>query len=217
MANQYELVLFDLDGTLTDSGPGIMNSVQYALKKVGKEVEHVEDLKCFVGPPLAQQFAKFCGISEEEGHRMVELYREYYEPKGMLENMVYEGIPEVLSALQEAGVRLAVATSKPEKYARRIAEHFGIASYFEFIGGANMDGSRTKKSEVIEYVLEVCNVQERQKVLMIGDRKHDVLGARSCGLSALGVLYGYGDREELEQAGAEWIVDTPAQILKQIL
>lgn len=148
---------------------------------------------------------------------MVELYREYYEPKGMLENMVYEGIPEVLSALQEAGVRLAVATSKPEKYARRIAEHFGIASYFEFIGGANMDGSRTKKSEVIEYVLEVCNVQERQKVLMIGDRKHDVLGARSCGLSALGVLYGYGDREELEQAGAEWIVDTPAQILKQIL
>ena len=145
MAYQYELVLFDLDGTLTDSGLGIMNSVQYALKKIGRGVENLEELKCFVGPPLAQQFAKFCGFSDEKGHQMVEFYREYYEGKGMLENAVYDGIPEVLEQLKNAGIRLAVATSKPEKYARKIAEHFKIAPYFEFIGGANMDGSRTKK------------------------------------------------------------------------
>ena len=121
MAYQYELVLFDLDGTLTDSGLGIMNSVQYALKKIGRGVENLEELKCFVGPPLAQQFAKFCGFSDEKGHQMVEFYREYYEGKGMLENAVYDGIPEVLEQLKNAGIRLAVATSKPEKYARKIA------------------------------------------------------------------------------------------------
>ena len=175
MAYQYELVLFDLDGTLTDSGLGIMNSVQYALKKIGRGVENLEELKCFVGPPLAQG-------------------------KGMLENAVYDGIPEVLEQLKNAGIRLAVATSKPEKYARKITEHFKIAPYFEFIGGANMDGSRTKKAEVIEYVLKNCKVEDRQSVLMVGDREHDILGAKACKVSALGVLYGYGDRAELEDA-----------------
>ena len=181
MAYQYELVLFDLDGTLTDSGLGIMNSVQYALKKIGRGVENLEELKCFVGPPLAQQFAKFCGFSDEKGHQMVEFYREYYEGKGMLENAVYDGIPEVLEQLKNAGIRLAVATSKPEKYARKIAEHFKIAPYFEFI------------------------------------REHDILGAKACKVSALGVLYGYGDRAELEDAGADWIVSTPAKITEKIL
>ncbi len=189
MAYQYELVLFDLDGTLTDSGLGIMNSVQYALKKIGRGVENLEELKCFVGPPLAQQF----------------------------ENAVYDGIPEVLEQLKNAGIRLAVATSKPEKYARKIAEHFKIAPYFEFIGGANMDGSRTKKAEVIEYVLKNCKVEDRQSVLMVGDREHDILGAKACKVSALGVLYGYGDRAELEDAGADWIVSTPAKITEKIL
>ena len=217
MAYQYELVLFDLDGTLTDSGLGIMNSVQYALKKIGRGVENLEELKCFVGPPLAQQFAKFCGFSDEKGHQMVEFYREYYEGKGMLENAVYDGIPEVLEQLKNAGIRLAVATSKPEKYARKIAEHFKIETYFEFIGGANMDGSRTKKEEVIEYVLKNCKVEDRQSVLMVGDREHDILGAKACKVSALGVLYGYGDRAELEDAGADWIVSTPAKITEKIL
>ena len=206
MAYQYELVLFDLDGTLTDSGLGIMNSVQYALKKIGRGVENLEELKCFVGPPLAQQFAKFCGFSDE-----------YNEGKGMLENAVYDGIPEGLEQLKNAGIRLAVATSKPEKYARKIAEHFKIAPYFEFIGGANMDGSRTKKAEVIEYVLKNCKVEDRQSVLMVGDREHDILGAKACKVSALGVLYGYGDRAELEDAGADWIVSTPAKITEKIL
>lgn len=217
MRYQYEMVLFDLDGTLTDSGPGIVNSVQYALKQVGRGVENLEELTCFVGPPLAEQFAKFCGISDEQGHQMVELYREYYEEKGMLENSVYDGIPEALEQLKNAGIRLAVATSKPEKYARKIIEHFKIASYFEFIGGANMDGSRTKKAEVIEYVLKSCHVEDRQTVLMVGDREHDILGARECHISALGVLYGYGDRTELENAGADWIVDMPLRIAEKIL
>ena len=179
--------------------------------------ENLEELKCFVGPPLAQQFAKFCGFSDEKGHQMVEFYREYYEGKGMLENAVYDGIPEVLEQLKNAGIRLAVATSKPEKYARKIAEHFKIAPYFEFIGGANMDGSRTKKAEVIEYVLKNCKVEDRQSVLMVGDREHDILGAKACKVSALGVLYGYGDRAELEDAGADWIVSTPAKITEKIL
>ena len=187
MAYQYELVLFDLDGTLTDSGLGIMNSVQYALKKNRQGRRKIwKSLNASWDRRLHSSFAKFCGFSDEKGHQMVEFYREYYEEKGMLENSVYDGIPEVLEQLKNAGIRLAVATSKPEKYARKIAEHFKIAPYFEFIGGANMDGSRTKKAEVIEYVLKNCKVEDRQSVLMVGDREHDILGAKACKVSALG-------------------------------
>lgn len=214
---EIKTVLFDLDGTLTDSGPGIMNSVQYALKKYNMEVPDLSKLRCFIGPPLAPQFQKFCQFSREESFQAVEYYREYYTEKGIYENEIYEGVPKLLEDLKKAGMRVAMATSKPEKYAKMIAEHFQLARYFDFIGGSLMDGGRTDKSEVIEYVLEECGVTKRDTVLMIGDRDYDIIGAKAAKIHAMGVLYGYGTRTELENAGAEMLVSNPHEVKKYIL
>lgn len=214
---EIKTVLFDLDGTLTDSGPGIIAGVQYALKKYGMEVDDISSLRCFIGPPLKEQFMKFCGFSEEEGARAVEHYREYYRDRGIFENEVYEGVPELLRELKDAGLTVIMATSKPETFAVTIAEHFEISRYFDFIGGSLMDGRRTKKSEVIEYVLEGAGVTDRSTVLMIGDRDYDILGAKEAGVHSMGVLYGYGPREELEAAGADFLVERPEDALAYIL
>lgn len=208
-----DTILFDLDGTLTDSGTGIINGVEYALKKIGMRVDNKESLRCFIGPPLQEKFCEFCRISMKEAGKMVEFYREYYTGKGIFENSVYSGIPELLQYLQEQGVKLAIATSKPEKFARIIAKHFDIERYFDFIGGARMDGTRTKKSEVIEYVLEECRFVDRENIWMVGDREHDILGAKTTGLFSVGVLYGYGDRKELEIAGANKIIKSPGELV----
>lgn len=213
---RIETVLFDLDGTLTDSGPGIINSVQYALKQYGMEVEDLSSLRCFIGPPLHEQFQRFCGFTEGESKRAVDRYREYYSVTGLFENEVYEGIPELLEALKKEGIQVAMATSKPEKFAIQIADHFKLTPYFDFIGGSLMDGQRTKKSEVIEYVLKSCQIQDRDTVLMIGDREHDIIGAREAKIRSAGVLYGYGTAEELKRAGADYIVKAPADILDMI-
>ena len=205
-------ILFDLDGTLTDSGPGIMNSVQHALKKYGMEVENIDRLRGFVGPPLAKQFQEFCGFSEEESLNAVQHFREYYVDKGIFENRVYEGIPEVLKKLKEAGYQLAVATSKPEHLAHIVMEHFHLNDYFDFIGGSYMDLTRTKKEEVIEYVLKECKVKDRDSVLMVGDTSYDMIGAKLSGVHSMGVEYGYGKKEELIDAGAELIANTPEEI-----
>lgn len=205
------VILFDLDGTLTDSAPGIINSIRYALEKHGLDVPEENELRKFVGPPLKEQFQKVFGLSDAEGEEMVASYREYYSTKGIYENRVYEGIPEMLSRLRKAGVRLMMATSKPEKYARIIAEHFRFAEYFEYMGGACMDGTRTDKYAVIEYVLDTCKVTDRDHVVMVGDRSHDMVGAKRAGIHSLGVLYGYGSREELEESGAELFAETPEE------
>ncbi len=210
---EIRTVLFDLDGTLTDSGPGIMNSVQYALRQYGMEVDDLSKLRCFIGPPLHKQFQEFCNFTEEESKRAVDRYREYYSVTGLFENEVYEGIPEVLAEMKKAGLKVAMATSKPETFAKQIADHFNLTPYFDFIGGSLMDGARTKKSEVIEYVLEACQVKERNTVLMIGDREHDIIGAKEAKVRCVGVLYGYGTKEELKEAGADYIALNPADIL----
>ena len=212
----YKTAIFDLDGTITDSGPGIMNAIRYAVKKRGLSDVPEEVLRSFIGPPLKEQFRSVFGLSDEEGTIMVTTYREYYGEKGIFENRVYDGVPEVFQKLQEAGVRILMATSKPEKYAKQIAEHFGFAKYFDFIGGACMDGSRTDKHDVIEYVIDSCKVC-RENTVMIGDRRHDMIGASKAGIRNIGVLYGYGSREELEEAGAERIAVTPGDIVKFIL
>lgn len=205
-------ILFDLDGTLTDSGEGIMNAVRYTLERYEKEATE-EELRSFIGPPLQTQFEQFLKVSEEEGKRAVSIYREYYTKRGIYENKVYPGIPDVLKQLKQAGFRLCIATSKPEKFAVQIAEHFNFAQYFDRIGGALMDGNRTKKREVIEYVLTEKQIgDQREGILMVGDRKHDICGAKQTGLRSMGVLYGYGSQEELETAGADWIVETPEDI-----
>lgn len=208
---RYQTVLLDLDGTVTDSGPGIMGGVRYALEKHGMNVPGKEQLQTFIGPPLKEQFRDFCGITDDEASEMVASYREYYGARGIFENRVYDGVVPLLKRLKNAGITVAMATSKPEKYAVQIAEHFEFAGYFDFIGGALMDGTRTEKSEVIEYVLASCGVDDRSTVIMVGDRRYDIEGARRAGLHSMGVLYGYGSREELESAGPDYIVETPAE------
>ena len=213
---KYKIAIFDLDGTITDSGPGIINSIRYALEKYGLPVPEEKVLRTFIGPPLKEQFQAVCGLNEEESARMVEAYREYYTEKGIFENSVYSGVPEMLEQMKEAGVRILMATAKPEKFAKQIADHFGFSRYFDFIGGACMDGRRTDKNEVIEYVIDTCKV-DRQNAVMIGDRRHDIIGASKSGIHSIGVLYGYGSREELEKAGAEMIAVTPDDIVRFIL
>lgn len=203
----YKTILFDLDGTLTDSGLGITNSASYALKKYGIDVSDRKELNRFVGPPLTESFGRYYGIPSEKYPEILGYYREYYTDRGIFENEVYSGIPELLEKLKRDGKRLIVATSKPEIFAVQILEHFGIAKYFDFIGGAEMNESRTKKDEVIRYAIDACRITELSDVVMVGDREYDIIGAKLIGLDSVGVLYGYGSREELEKAGATFIAE----------
>ena len=214
---RFTHIFFDLDGTLTDPGVGITNSVAYALERYGIHVADRRDLYPFIGPPLVDSFKQFYGFSPADARAAVDVYREYFADRGIFENEIYPGIPELLARLRGAGLKLVMATSKPEGFAVRIAEHFGIAQYFDCIAGAAMDETRTAKWEVIEYALERCGVADRSAVLMVGDREHDVLGAARCGLACLGVLYGYGSREELEGAGACAVVPTVEAVGDYIL
>lgn len=209
---RYQTVFFDLDGTLTDPGVGITNSAAYALEKFGIHVADRAALYPFIGPPLQESFIRFYDFSPEKAKLAVEYYREYYKTQGIFENLLYDGIAELLSRLEDAGRALAVATSKPEVFARQILEHFEIAPYFTAIVGGNLDGSRTKKDEVLAYALRSCNVTDPRTAVMVGDREYDILGAGKNGVDSVGVLYGYGSREELEQAGATRIAGTVAEI-----
>lgn len=206
-----QYLLFDLDGTLTDPMVGITSSVQYALEKFGIHVRYLKELIPFIGPPLAESFQKFYGFSKEDAEKAIQYYREYYAPKGIFENEVYEGIPEMLAHLTEAGFTLLVATSKPTVFARKVLKHFGMEDYFSFVGGSELDGSRTKKAEVISYILKTCGI-EAKEAIMIGDRRHDIEGGKACGLESVGVLYGYGTDQELTEAGADHIIRTVAEL-----
>ena len=209
---KYETVLFDLDGTLTDPAIGITNAIIYALKKYGIEVSERSELFKFIGPPLAESFERYYGFSTEQARTAVEYFREYYRDGGLFENQVYPGVAELLLQLKEANKTLIVATSKPEAFARQILEHFDLAKYFTYIAGSNMDGTRVKKREVIEYALAACQITDLQRAVMIGDREHDVIGAKQAGIAVVGVLFGYGSRSELEKAGADYIVEAVEDI-----
>ncbi len=204
----YHTILFDLDGTLTDSGPGITNSVAYALKKWNIEEKDINVLRKFVGPPLDASFAKYYGFSKEKCVQAIQYYREYYLTKGIYENQVYDGMEELLKWLRDTGRRAIVATSKPEPSAIHVLEYFHIDSYFDIIAGATMDGSRVEKSDVIRYALDRAGIRDLSGVVMVGDRENDIQGAKANGLDSIGVLYGYGSREELEEAGAMQIAET---------
>lgn len=214
---KYKHILFDLDGTLTDSAEGITKSVEYALGKFGVKVSTLSELRRFVGPPLVDAFMNFYGFSEEDAKAATEYYRERFRVKGIFENSVYGGIPEVLESLKSAGLDLIVATSKPEEFAKRIVAHFDIEKYFSLIAGATFDGKLSAKADVIEYALNRAGITDKSSVIMIGDRHHDIDGARAVGLDSIGVLYGYGDREELSAAGATYIAETVGDIEKIIL
>lgn len=213
----YQYILFDLDGTLTDPGLGITNSVMYALNKFSIEVTDRTSLYKFIGPPLRDSFETFYGFSKEESELAVTYYREYFSVHGLYENEVYDGIEKLLMELKKSNKSLIVATSKPEEFAIKILKHFHLEQYFDFIAGATMDGSRDKKADVISYALNSCNISDFSSTIMIGDRKHDILGANQVGLDSIGVLFGYGNYEELNAAGATYIAENTSDILEFIL
>ncbi|NTV90693.1 MAG: HAD family hydrolase [Clostridiales bacterium] len=217
MKMKYDYVLFDLDGTLTDSAEGIINALRYSLDKMGLVAGNREELNRFIGPPLWETFEKYYGLSKEKADDAVKIFREYYSEKGWSENSVYNGIEEMLKTLRANGLKLVVATSKSELYAGKILEHFGISGYFEFIAGSSHDGTRVKKEEVIGYAIESCGIIDLERVIMVGDRENDIIGARYNGVRSIGVLFGYGSLEELEMAGADYIAKTPADIGRIIL
>lgn len=214
---KYQTILFDLDGTLTDPGIGITNSFMYALEKYNIKVKDRSELYPLIGPPLPVSFSEHFGFDEQKCKEAIAYYREYYREKGLFENEVYKGIEGVLQRLQDAGCQLAVATSKPEHFAKQILEYFHLADYFTVIAGSNMDESRAEKAEVIQYCLEQLGVNDKSQVLMIGDRKYDVIGGHACDLKVMGVLFGYGNEKEFIEAGADYIVPTVNAIAEFVL
>ena len=213
----YSTVFFDLDGTLVDSGEGVCNSVEYALKKFGIEVENKNSLSCFIGPPLTVSFKTFYGFDDENADRGVAYYREYYKDKGIFEGYVYDGIEETLKRLKASGKRVMVATSKPEEFAKRVLEKFGIAKYFDFIAGATMDEkTRANKIEIMQYAFDSCGASPSDTI-MVGDRLFDIEGAKHFGMECIAVLYGYGSKEEFEKYEAEYIVETAEDVANLIL
>lgn len=214
----FDFVLFDLDGTLTDSGPGILNCLEYALEDQGIEYPEREVMRSFLGPPLAVTFREHFGMNDFQITQALVKYRERYHDVGLFENSVYDGIPELLAQLHTAEIPMATATSKPEYSATRILEHFELDQYFEFIGAAALDGSRDSKTLVIEHTLASIRAHpSTHSMIMIGDRFHDVHGAKDHGIDTIGVLWGYGDESELREAGAQHIAANPQQLASILL
>lgn len=210
----YKVILFDLDGTLTESGEGITKSVQYALEKLGQPEPDLKKLEVFVGPPLLQQFMKYAGLDEETAVKAVEYYRERYTDIGIFENEVYPGVEDMLDKLRGKGYILAVASSKPERFVKKVLDHFDLTKYFQEIVGSEMNGGRTSKADVIEEALDRLHMADhRDQVVMVGDKEHDVFGARKAGLQCLAVSYGYGSEEELKNANPLKIVDSAQEVL----
>jgi len=209
-------ILFDLDGTLTDPMIGITRSVQYALRAYGIKEPDLTKLCPFIGPPLKDSFMKYYGFPEAQAQEAIGKYREYFSAGGIFENQVYDGIPELLEELKACGKILLVATSKPEPFALQILEHFHLLSSFHGVYGASMDEKRVKKGEVIAYALEREGIEDTWSAVMVGDREHDITGARENHMEAIGVLFGYGSREELESAGAGFLAASVEE-LKHLL
>lgn len=209
----WNTVLFDLDGTLSDSAPGITRCVQYALEKEFGIIRKPEELIEFVGPPLKEQFMLYTGCNDEMGERAVARYRERYRPVGIFENSLYPGIPELLLQLKNEGFRIALSSSKPEEFCHQILETFEIAQYFDVVCGSDMEGRHTDKAEIVEEVLHRLGMENRrEEVVLVGDRKYDIIGARQRGVGTIGVSYGYGSREELELEWPDCIVDTVTEL-----
>lgn len=212
--SNYQYCFWDLDGTLTDSAPGITHSVRYAMEQMSKPLAPDHDLRCFIGPPLLYSFENFLGLSPADSQRAVDLYRVCYRAGAMLECNVYDGVREVLAELNRRGIVCVLATCKPHEFANRIIEHFDLAKYFAYVSGPEMDGTRNEKHEVIEYAMKKLGISSPDSVLMVGDRRDDVVGAKKCNMDCVGVLWGFGTREELDDAGAKAVIAKPQELLK---
>jgi len=213
----YHTILFDLDGTIIDPVVGITTSVAYALERFGIPVSDLRELHPFIGPPLEDSFQEYYGFDSESAAQAVLYYRERFRSIGIFENTLYDGIKDLLADLTNAGKRLVIATSKPEEFAKTILAHHRIDPFFFEVVGSTFDGKRTKKADVIEEVFARCKITDKQGVVMVGDRKHDVIGAKTAGIPSVGVLYGYGSREEHETAGATHIVGNVAALRALLL
>lgn len=209
-------IFFDLDGTLTDPGLGITNSIFYALEKMGLELPPRESLYRFIGPPLMVSFTQFMGMTEEDAARATKLYREYFAAKGLLENKPYDGIDDLLAELHDKGYILCVATSKPEPFAVQIMEHFDLAKYFTHICGSTLGNERGTKTQVLEYLISKLDDCTSSNTVMIGDRHHDIDGAKNVGLPSIGVLWGYGSAEEFAECGADHVASEMGELAEII-
>ncbi len=209
-------IFFDLDGTLTESGPGIINSVRYALTRWGIDEPDDTALYRFIGPPLVYSFSTFYGFSQEDAVKAMAVYREYYAVHGIFENSVYQGIPQLLALLKGAGKHLCVATGKPEKFMFPILKHYDLLKFFDFCGGSDEAETHADKTSVIRYVMDNCGAKA-DDLVMVGDRHHDVDGAKANGVQSVGILYGYGSRTELETAGADYIAATVEDLQELLL
>lgn len=210
---KYDVIAFDLDGTLTDPERGLISGFEYTFDSFGLPYRDKAELKHFIGPPLLEEWQRYFGISRERAEAAVHLFRDYYSVYGWWDNEIYAGIPEALAELKARGKTLILATSKPEHFAKKNLALFEMDRYFDFIGGAASDIMRDKKHEVLDYALESVGIHDRASCILVGDRKYDVEGARICGVDSMGVLWGHGARAELEAAGADMIVATVAEML----
>ena len=209
-------ILFDLDGTLTDPFEGITKSLQFALSHFGIE-ENQENLKKFIGPPLKDAFIEFYNFSDKQTEKAIEKYRERFSVKGLYENKVYDGIPELLKALKDAGKVIILATSKPIEMAEIIMHYFGLSEYFDFLAGSTLNGDRHTKSAVIGYALEQMKITDTSQAVMVGDRKFDIFGAKDFDITTIGVLYGYGNKAEFEVAKADYICESIKNVKELLL
>lgn len=213
----YNTILFDLDGTLTDPAEGITGAVAHSLLAMGLDPGDRRELISFIGPPLFDSYASRFGFDQAQTRQAVAHFRDYFQSRGIFENRVFDGIPQLLEALHRSGRTLILASSKPEVFCRQILEHFGLLQWFDFVAGATFDEQRVKKADVIGYALDSMHLTPGHDMVMVGDRSHDAEGARALGLDCIGVLYGYGTEEELRQAGCAHIVPTVEALGMQLL
>lgn len=203
----FDLILFDLDGTLTDPKEGITSCVRYALEAFGIYEDDMSKLLTFIGPPLYDSFKEVYGFSHDAANLAVEKYRERFSTVGLFENVALDGAAEMLKSLKENGKTLALATSKPYVFAKKIVEKYAMAEYFDYMVGSELDGTRNYKDEVIREVLSQAGCKDLSRVVMVGDRKQDIIGAKKCGIASIGVRCGYAEENELENAGADFIFE----------
>jgi phosphoglycolate phosphatase len=215
--DKYDVVFFDLDGTLTDPSVGIINSVKFALQKFKIKVQNPKILFEFIGPPLLESFQKYFALSQDQAVIAIDYFREYFKIKGIYENQIYPGIFELLKQLNQEGRTICIATSKPTPFAKTVLSHFNLAKFCEFIVGSNLDLTRTSKTDVIQYALSKIPDYRKESIVMVGDRKHDIIGAQHFNIASIGVTYGFGSCDEIQDASPTYIANNVAELSHLLL
>ena len=214
---KYQYILFDMDGTLVNTEPGIIGCLQLALNELAIGIDNTVNLRCLIGPPLKNSFMKYYKMNTEQADEAVTIFRRFYAKDGLYNAALYPDIHLMLEKLKRDNIHLFVATSKPTDYAKKIAEYLDIEQYFDAIIGSNPDNTRSNKSQIINYIIEKYSITEKSKVLMVGDKEHDIIGAAACGIDAVGITYGYGDIKELIKENPIAIFDSPLELIDWII